>query len=315
MNSSSNNHATFARRSSRRPGFTFTEVLFAVMIMGIGFIMIAAMFPATIRQTATTIEETNGAMIARAAAQYLQSIASDQTMPPTATAPNVPGIVKAISPVNNEATVAFDRCQGNFIMSQNRRYGWVACYRRDVTDQGPADYAQVFVIAAECRNRSEYLVPGNAVAAWDDLQMFGSNPPTLAPRKVRVNVAWDGGRQQGVVTFTGSPGGGGAVDGSWIASPGAYLIIARDPTTGTTPGRLTGRIYQLGNPLGSNNVWGLAPGGDMQVFGTAYDDYGLSGVEAYMLGSGYADPSTNSFGYAGAAQDISIYTTFVRIAK
>src|SRR5689334_12002195 len=39
-------------------GFTFTEILFALMILGIGFIMVAAMFPVAIRQTQQTVLET-----------------------------------------------------------------------------------------------------------------------------------------------------------------------------------------------------------------------------------------------------------------
>ena len=47
-------------RAPRRV-FAFTEVLFAVMVLGIGFIMIAAMFPVTIRQTQNTLGDTQGA--------------------------------------------------------------------------------------------------------------------------------------------------------------------------------------------------------------------------------------------------------------
>ena len=48
----------------RSSGFSFVEVLFAVIILGVGFIMIAAVFPVAIRQTKSTIDETSAATIA-----------------------------------------------------------------------------------------------------------------------------------------------------------------------------------------------------------------------------------------------------------
>src|SRR5438045_2435175 len=51
-------------RAARR-GFSFAEVMFAVVILGIGFIMVAAIFPVAIQQTQTTNEESMGAAAAR----------------------------------------------------------------------------------------------------------------------------------------------------------------------------------------------------------------------------------------------------------
>mgnify|MGYP003884520069 CR=1 FL=1 len=39
-------------------GFTFTEVLFAVLLLGVGFIMLAGIFPVAIRQAQTSVEQT-----------------------------------------------------------------------------------------------------------------------------------------------------------------------------------------------------------------------------------------------------------------
>src|SRR4051812_32414628 len=77
------------RRPARRPrrGFAFTEILFAVMVLALGFIMIAAMFPVTIRQTQSTMEEATAASVAKGAMDYLQTVATDKmfpiTVPPT----------------------------------------------------------------------------------------------------------------------------------------------------------------------------------------------------------------------------------------
>src|SRR4051794_21948402 len=74
--------------ATRRPGsrgFAFTEVLFAVMVLGLGFIMIAAMFPVTLRQTQATVEETSASTVARAAFEALQNCPQLSTAPLPAT--------------------------------------------------------------------------------------------------------------------------------------------------------------------------------------------------------------------------------------
>lgn len=65
------------RRTSFRPrGFSFTEILFAVMILGIGFIMIAAMFPVAIRQTEAGSQETIAAAVGRSSSNFLGELAA-----------------------------------------------------------------------------------------------------------------------------------------------------------------------------------------------------------------------------------------------
>jgi type II secretory pathway pseudopilin PulG len=57
-------------------GFSFAEVMFAVVILGIGFILIAAIFPVAIQQSQATGEESNAAAIARQAAAAITTVAS-----------------------------------------------------------------------------------------------------------------------------------------------------------------------------------------------------------------------------------------------
>src|SRR5438309_8931756 len=63
------------RRPTRRHGFTFMEILFAVMILGIGFIMVAAMFPAALKQTQGNIEENEFNVICSTAAHDMENLA------------------------------------------------------------------------------------------------------------------------------------------------------------------------------------------------------------------------------------------------
>src|SRR5258705_9620516 len=72
----------FAKRTLRH-GFTFTEVMFAVILLGIGFIMLAGMFPVAIQQTQTNVEESTGSTVARAAAHYMEESLTIDDVPPT----------------------------------------------------------------------------------------------------------------------------------------------------------------------------------------------------------------------------------------
>src|SRR5688572_26143973 len=63
-----------ARGRARQGGFNFTEVLFAVMILGIGFIMVAAIFPIAIQQTKMTGEEVQASTTARGGVNVVQQI-------------------------------------------------------------------------------------------------------------------------------------------------------------------------------------------------------------------------------------------------
>jgi prepilin-type N-terminal cleavage/methylation domain-containing protein len=72
----------FRARRSRR-GFSFAEVMFAVIILGIGFIMIAAIFPVAIQQSKLTVDESTAAGIARTGVSMVEQVATEATLPPT----------------------------------------------------------------------------------------------------------------------------------------------------------------------------------------------------------------------------------------
>ena len=68
-----------------RRGFTFTEILFAVMILGIGFIMVAAIFPVAIQQTEANNQETIAASIGRSTTGFVEKVAQGQAIIANAT--------------------------------------------------------------------------------------------------------------------------------------------------------------------------------------------------------------------------------------
>jgi hypothetical protein len=73
-----------------RKGFSFAEVMFAVVILGIGFIMIAAIFPVAIQQSQLTGEESMGAAAAREASNALQQVPASVPFIPRNLPPNPP---------------------------------------------------------------------------------------------------------------------------------------------------------------------------------------------------------------------------------
>jgi hypothetical protein len=347
--------------------------------------MIAAMFPVTIRQTQSTLEETIGANVARGAVDYLQSIASEDLFPPTVPVdpasfaappapPSTPTPPRPLAPVvgsppppsefvslqdvkpyvvpvynagptktpatwggasynpdpaKNGFWPGYSVVRGNMIDPTNPAMAWVPFYRRDQGSQ----FAQVIVIAVRNRERDRYVASLNpryvgptSGKMYSDLDrpavpVTPAMAGTLEPVKLPIALQWDKNGGHGVVTFDPT------VAASARAATGAYLVVAVDPKphkiTGL-PGHGIGRIYQLGNPINEvAGTWELSPAGDMvrsdptQTDPVTRDDDDNSvltdGVQAYLIGRGYVDPSDGTKGFAGPAQDIAVYTGFISI--
>src|SRR5438552_1296043 len=73
----------------QRRAFSFAEVMFAVIVLGIGFIMIAAIFPVAIQQSKATNDETSGAAIAKAQVAALEDVLTDGTLPAASDVPTL----------------------------------------------------------------------------------------------------------------------------------------------------------------------------------------------------------------------------------
>lgn len=68
----------------KRKGFTFTEIMFAVVILGIGFIMIAAVFPVAIKMNSQSAEETASVVAVERGLQTIRAGAKESQFPATA---------------------------------------------------------------------------------------------------------------------------------------------------------------------------------------------------------------------------------------
>jgi prepilin-type N-terminal cleavage/methylation domain-containing protein len=297
---------TTTRTAARRRGFSFVEVLFAVMILGIGFIMIAGVFPVAIAQTAATQEETVGATTARGAAATCATATSLRSLIPN------DGVVHRLTD-----EVGWTFIKGNQILPENPRFGWVAMIKRDREDsfhQAPS-YAEVIVVPVQVRGRG----------AFDqrDLAQGGATTgayATLMPLPIQVKVT-EGSANNSLnfadrCVITGGIGAGAAVTGAVIVLQGGPNGSQVD----TAKRDVAGRIYRLGNPVtGLTNTWELMPGNDMTLSygpdgkvggGDDQEETTTSPVDAWIVGQGlnYAVPGLN---FEGGNMATGAYTTYI----
>ena len=111
-------------RSERRSGFSFVEVLFAVMILGIGFIMVAGIFPVAMSQTAATQEDTIGAALSRGAVATFAGVAySERLIPSNGIVLRLTDDSVSIDPPNNTTYVKpWSLIKGNQILGEDQRF-------------------------------------------------------------------------------------------------------------------------------------------------------------------------------------------------
>jgi hypothetical protein len=290
----------------RQTGFNFSEVLFAVMILGIGFIMIAAIFPVALMQSKTTVEETVGATNARGSVNFIQTAATNITMDTTG------GLVVYVSqdpenmtPVPKGAPL-WNAIKGNIVLPSDPRYGAHVFYRR--ADGWP--YAQVIVIPTVARNQSSYEKAASTTSG-------GALPPSATldraflPQPITIAIA----------NNRATIGGAGAA----AAAEGSYIVIG-DATVPATAARLNGNILRLGPEVGGG-VWELSPGWDftrdpgpnemLEPNNASSDDItSVTTATGFLVGRGLNDPTAApgaNNAREGPAQDVAAYSTFVLI--
>jgi hypothetical protein len=254
----------------RARAFSFTEVMFAVIILGIGFIMVAAIFPVAIQQNQATSEESGAAAIAKEAAATIA--ASPQTYPnPPSTWPGPPlpagypqslkmfpptvknfvlgsasGAVAPPAVVVPFVGPRWDAIKNNLILPSDNRLAYVPFYRRE----NGASSAQLIVIGVTIRNRSIYEpakdVANYAVTAVNaTTSSFGGNSTAPAQQT-----------QTGIYADTITAAGG---------YEGEYITV---PQNMTAP-KPSGRTYRLGRLL-TTGGFELDPA-DMMSLGPSND--------------------------------------------
>jgi prepilin-type N-terminal cleavage/methylation domain-containing protein len=186
-------------------GFTFTEVMFAVVILGIGFIMVAAIFPVAIRQNAQSAEESLAITAAERGMATLQARASRTMLPATANTVTlaVPPYVEYHAPfialgeaynapsgkvVNNVAAAQqWVNLSGDLISTTDARLGFAVAWARQGTIVytgvtpplviDPASSARMIVVVAQSRERPRFNDTDASASVNRDLRI----PKTTTP--------------------------------------------------------------------------------------------------------------------------------------
>jgi type II secretory pathway pseudopilin PulG len=283
MNMTDRTHTLAAPTAHRRPrgraGFSFAEVLFAVIILGIGFILVAAIFPVAIQQTQSTGEDAAAAAAARQACNVIATLPGTYPNPqynattavptgpsptylPTPTIVNLstlamfPPTVKnyvpaAGTPAPPAVVTAFsgprwEAIRDNVILRTDPRYAYVPFYRRENNSQ----LMQLIVVSVAIRNRTVY----NAYQAAGTSYVSDTLPPADAPVTPNPTVtrsSFGSGVCPDTISFSATPP-------SWVTE-GCYTPAYNINSTSLAVG--TGRSYRLGRQiLGTGNTYELEAG-------------------------------------------------------
>ncbi len=249
------------RRPGRRPparaGFSFAEVLFAVIILGIGFILVAAIFPVAIQQTQSTAEDAAAAAAAREAVGVIGTVPTLAANPqylPSATVPQLtanpavgvsqltlfpPTVKSYLAPTNAVAPAGSvpppaivlpfggrqaDLIRGNLISPTDPRFAYVPFYRRE--ENSPV--AQIIVIAMTARNQPVFD------------PVLDTTPPTPPANYTVTPVARSGAADPNQYVINADSVSLSAT-GSWVGEGCAVPTYAS-----------TGRSYRLGRSLSTS---------------------------------------------------------------
>ncbi len=316
------------RHHPHRAAFTFTEVLFAVMLLGIGFIMVAAIFPVAIQQSQNNREDAMGAIVASEGIRVIKNInfSADELMLQSGSGRN-DGRVHLFDDYRSgsKSAMRYSKIVGNLINRSDPRYAWVPLGYKigpaPVRDGNsyfypPPLYYEVYVAAVACRNKSTYeesdLVPGGTFTPKPCafvLSEGNTGPDLIGFSNPRASAAY-------------------APYDEPAAAEGACVIVADDqvPTSDPLRGHANGRVYRLGirRPDLGTGVFELAPGNDMAINGNINENLPPGPIrpagklptgttaKGFIIGRGYADPSKPSpTALLGPAQELFVTSTIV----
>jgi len=355
--------------------------MFAVILLGIGFIMLAGMFPVAIQQTQTNVEESTASTIARAAARYMEETLTIDDVPPTGNLDltKTPGgknkqfippqFLRLTQrcyrfPLDLEGSALngqqipftdpasyrlWDKLKGGFILPQDPRFAWTALYKRNPGD----NFAQVIIFAVQARNYPNYS-PADL-----DVPPKGSSAPfflaNLEPRYLSayLSARSNAGEPDLIEFFANTPesvairdGMNGPQNDDGALTEGCFVVVADDgvtvddngpgATTWFDPGYANGRIYRVGvrrrdldGTNGNTKAYELMPGHDMKgadenlplrqsphtkKVAVSYTDHkGGAPATVFLIGRGFNSPRDGDYSVTGFAQDIAVYSTFIRL--
>jgi len=213
------------RTALLRGGFSFIEILFAVMILGVGFIMIAAIFPVSLSQTRMSNEESFSAAMSRGAQRFIEEVAADTVLPVTGLPdvigrrPRVPPLV-ALRPNANRSYM-----EAEMVSGIDQRYAWVPFFAR----KNASPFVSYWLFPIQVRALSRFDQPPEVFA-----------DPNTGVATIEAEITLDH------IRFTSLPPGS-----EGIGVPGAYVLVSscEDPNPNAGGDLYNGNVYRLGNQI------------------------------------------------------------------
>ncbi|MGC4031300.1 MAG: hypothetical protein QM754_06080 [Tepidisphaeraceae bacterium] len=171
-------------RAVARRGLTFIELMFATIILGVGMIMIASVFPVAINEQRAMVDESTVTSIQRGAIRTLDAAVSVKAPKTQWLTDTTAGTISSFG-----ATPAlWDHIAGDLINKADPRYAWTALYYREPTVIGNPTNVTFFVVPMVSRNTAEF---------------DGSTAVKLAkfmPSKVKITYVYKGDPGHGLST-------------------------------------------------------------------------------------------------------------------
>jgi type II secretory pathway pseudopilin PulG len=238
-------------------GLTFIELMFATVILGLGMIIIASVFPVAIGEQRATIDAAASGQVERGAARSLDALVSVRA-PATAWLPTTTGM--EVDTLTDPPTL-WNRIRGDQIDAADPHYGWTAVYQRTPPAAAPTDApsrAVFYVFTLISRNTATFTQVDSDFAPKEitfDYDITPGNDPDLITIKSVLPAA----------------DADAVCEGAFIARSGSTDLAV--PLASQSP------VIKLGNLVGPNQ-YEVAPG--FEIFGTV----DLTGANGWLVGRG-----------------------------
>jgi prepilin-type N-terminal cleavage/methylation domain-containing protein len=269
-----------------RRGFSFTEVIFAVVILGIGFIMTASIFPVAIEQTRSNADEAVAAGLSR---DLVNCIASSVHADVYAAAD--PGGTNAgVTQPFSSSQFLYPEVVGSLIDNSDPRYACVPFF----CESAPNGTVKVIVLVVRRWVRDAYT-PADLDA-------------DLAPQNINVNSITRQSDGTGVIEISCDPVSDPQGYSKRVA-PGTFVVISN--FNSSEPSGRAFRVTSIRSQTNESVFWNLDPSAGL-LPGESFGSDGGAVIKASVIGRDLLDPTNPDGGYTGPSQDVGIFTTFLR---
>ncbi len=259
-----------------RAGISFVEILFAVMILGIGFLLIAGSLPVAIKQQELTVNASVTTAISKNAMRILDTYA------PKEISPGVHFFAPTGGTVSRLTDEQWSVIAGNMIYSANPRYAWTILYSRDASQQ----IATAYIFTLRSTTSAEFT-PQQLVRRTFGITTF---PSDIEAKPIEIDLVPATGAipvDHIVIRDRGIP------DARFAVTDGARIITT------------DGRIFEVAFD-GEYDVWTPSLAQDQIA---ALD----SNIPAFIVGRSYRDFLNSNQEYDGHAQSIGLTVTDIMI--